>query len=153
MKNIVLITFLFISGLGISQEEISNLIWLTDFNEAKEISIKEKKPILVYFTGSDWCSPCKMLKKDFFNTPKFEERASKMVLLMVDMPRRMDIITKEQKEKNLNLVRTYNSSGGYPNLVALNGEGHIIGELGGYTFLRETDRHYAFVDSVIENYY
>ncbi len=134
------------------EEEISNLNWLTDFDTAKSISSKENKPILVYFTGSDWCPPCKMLKKDFFNTEKFEERANKMVLLMVDMPRRMDIITPEQKQKNLKLVRTYNSSGGYPNLVALNAKGHILGELGGYTFLRETNRHFAFVDSVIENY-
>ena len=154
MKKIVLLLTLFVSIVGYSQydEDTSNLNWLTDFDEAKAISIKENKPILVYFTGSDWCSPCKMLKKDFFSTPKFEERANKMVLLMVDMPRRSDIITPEQKEKNIILVRTYNSSGGYPNLVALNDQGHIIGELGGYTFLRETDRHFAFVDSVIENY-
>lgn len=153
MKHIVLIFTFLISIVGYSQEEeISNLYWLTDINEAKAISIKEKKPILIYFTGSDWCSPCKMLKQDFFNTPKFEERAEKMVLLLVDMPRRIDIISKEQKEKNLKLVRQYNSSGGYPNLVALNDKGRVIGEIGGYTFLRETDRHFAFVDSVLENY-
>ena len=75
-----------------------------------------------------------------------------MVLLMVDIPRRVDIITKAQKEKNIKLVRKYNKKGGYPNLVALNSRGEVIGELGGYTFLRETDRHFAFVDSVIENY-
>ncbi len=154
MKKVFILLTLFVSSVGFSQydEDVSNLNWLTDFDEAKAASVKENKPILVYFTGSDWCSPCKMLKKDFFNTEKFEERAKKMVLLMVDMPRRKDIISPEQKEKNLKLVRTYNSSGGYPNLVALNDKGHIIGELGGYTFLRETDRHFAFVDSVIENY-
>lgn len=154
MKKIFVLLALFVSAVGFSQydDEVSNLNWLTDFDEAKAISINENKPILIYFTGSDWCSPCKMLKKDFFSTPEFETRASKMVLLMVDMPRRSDIITPEQKEKNINLVRIYNSSGGYPNLVALNDQGHIIGELGGYTFLRETDRHFAFVDSVLENY-
>lgn len=154
MKKVLIVLALFVSAVGFSQydEDVSNLNWLTDYEEAKAMSIKEKKPILVYFTGSDWCPPCKMLKKDFFNTPKFEDRASKMILLMVDMPRRSDIITPEQKEKNLMLVRTYNSSGSYPNLVALNEKGHILGELGGYTFLRKTDRHFAFVDSVIENY-
>lgn len=135
-----------------AQDEASNLNWLLDYNEAIEISKNEQKPVLVYFTGSDWCAPCKMLKKDFFNTSEFENRAKDMVLLMVDIPRRVDIITKEQKEKNLKLVRKYNKSGGYPNLVALNSKGEVIGELGGYTFLRETDRHFAFVDSVIENY-
>lgn len=154
MKNILIVLALFVSAVGFSQydEDVTNLNWITDYDEAKAISLKEKKPILVYFTGSDWCSPCKMLKKDFFSTPEFEERASKMVLLMVDMPRRLDIISKEQKKKNEIMVHMYNRTGSYPNLVALNSKGSIIGELNGYTLLRETDRHFAFVDSVLENY-
>ncbi len=154
MKKALIILTLFVSTVGFSQynEDVSNLNWLTDYDQAKELSIKENKPILVYFTGSDWCPPCKMLKKDFFNTPDFEKRASKMVLLMVDMPRRKDIITKEQKKKNELMVHRYNRNGSYPNLVALNAKGSIIGELNGYTMLRETDRHFAFVDSVLENY-
>lgn len=153
MKQIVVLVVLLVSIFGFSQEEeISNLNWLTDLEEAKKISSKEHKPILVYFTGSDWCSPCKMLKQDFFSSAEFEKRAEKMVLLMVDMPRRVDIITPEQKQKNLALVRKYNSNGSYPNLVALNSKGYIMGELNGYTFLRETDRHFAFVDSILENY-
>ena len=150
MKTIVILFSLFFATVGLAQED--NLNWLLDIDEAKEISQSEQKPILVYFTGSDWCAPCKMLKKDFFSTSEFEKRAENMVLLYVDIPRRVDIISKEQKDKNMKLVRKYNGNGGYPNLVALNSKGHIIGELGGYTFLRETDRHFAFVDSVIENY-
>ncbi|WP_452229112.1 thioredoxin family protein [Lacinutrix sp. MEBiC02404] len=153
MKHLVLVlAFTLISSVFAQEEEVSNLNWLTDINQAKSISTKEKKPILVYFTGSDWCPPCKMLKQDFFNTPEFEEKAKNMVLLMVDMPRRIDIISPEQKEKNIALVHKYNKNGGYPNIVALNGKGSVIGELSGYTFLRETDRHDAFVDSVLENY-
>jgi len=151
MKKFVLLITLLASVLIYSQED-SDLNWLLDINEALVVSKKEHKPLLVYFTGSDWCSPCKMLKKDFFNSPKFKEKSKNMVLLLVDMPRRMDIISKKQKEKNIKLVRKYNKKGGYPNLVALNSNGAVIGELGGYTFLRETDRHFAFVDSVIENY-
>ncbi len=155
MKKLIVLIALLVSVAGFSQydDEVSNLNWLTDYDEAKEMSTKEKKPILVYFTGSDWCSLCKMLKKDFFSTQEFEERASKMVLLMVDMPRRSDIITKEQKKKNELIVHMYNRTGSYPNLVALNSKGSIIGELNGYTLLRETDRHFAFVDSILENYF
>jgi len=102
--------------------------------------------------GSDWCGPCKALKKDFFNTEAFEKKAENFVLLMIDMPRRLDVITPEQKKKNTKVVAKYNQSGGYPNLVALNDKLNVIGELSGYTFLRETDRHFAFVDSIIENY-
>jgi len=153
MKNLIFIfAFAIASSVFSQEEEVSNLNWLTDIEQAKSISSKEKKPILMYFTGSDWCSPCKMLKEDFFNTPKFEEKAKSMVLLMVDIPRRIDIISAEQKEKNKTLVKKYNKKGGYPNLVALNEKGKVIAELSGYTFLRETDRHYAFIDSILENY-
>lgn len=153
MKNFILLFALILAFPAIAQEETpSNLNWLTDINEAKSISSKEKKPILVYFTGSDWCPPCKMLKEDFFNSEKFEEKAKGMVLVMVDMPRRVDIITEAQKKKNIALAQQYNKAGSYPNIVALNGKGKVIGEISGYSFLRETDRHYAFVDSVLENY-
>jgi len=93
-----------------------------------------------------------MLKKDFFNSESFIEKSEKFVLLMIDMPRRTDIITEEQKKKNEAVVRKFNASGGYPNLVALNNKLNKIGELSGYTFLRETDRHFAFIESVLENY-
>ncbi len=152
MKRIGLLIAFLISMSTFAQEDVSNLNWLLDIDEALAISQKEHKPVLIYFTGSDWCPPCKMLKADFFNTAEFEDRSKNFVLLMVDIPRKVDVISKEQKEKNLKLVSQYNKAGGYPNLVALNSKGEVIGELGGYTFLRETDRHFAFVDSVIENY-
>ena len=93
-----------------------------------------------------------MLKQDFFDNDKFKEKANQFVLVMIDMPRRTDIITAEQRKKNIEVVRKYNKSGGYPNLVALNDNLKVIGELSGYTFLRETDRHFAFIDAIIENY-
>ncbi len=126
--------------------------WLTNIEEAKREAEATQKPILVYFTGSDWCGPCKMLKQDFFNTHEFEKRANKLVLLLVDMPRRKDIISKEQQEKNNHLVRKYNRQGSYPLLVALNDKGKLLGELSGYTFLRETERHFIFIDTILENY-
>lgn len=152
MKKLVIILTLIVSSFVYSQDESSNLNWFLDYNEAIEISKNEQKPVLIYFTGSDWCAPCKMLKKDFFSSDEFMERSEKMVLLMVDIPRRVDIVSPEQLKKNKVLVSKYNRSGGYPNLVALNSKGNVIGELGGYTFLRETNRHFAFVDSIIENY-
>lgn len=150
MKNLLFIFCLCVFSYGFSQDEdYSNLNWLTDFESAKKESTSSKKPILMYFTGSDWCGPCKMLKKDFFNTEVFENKSKNFVLLVVDMPRRIDIITPDQKKKNKALVKRYNKNGGYPNLVVLNNNLSVIGELSGYTFLRETDRHFAFIDKFI----
>lgn len=153
MKHLIFIFSLFFSSLLFSQEEEhSSLNWLTDLNEAKVEATSSKKPILVLFTGSDWCAPCKMLKEDFFDSDEFEIKSKQFVLLMIDIPRRTDIITEEQRKKNFEVVRKYNKEGSYPNLVALDDNLKVIGELSGYTFLRETDRHFAFLDSILENY-
>jgi len=153
MKNLIaLFVFAVVFNISAQDSEMVHLDWLTDIDQAKKESVQQNKPILVYFTGSDWCSPCKMLKEDFFNTEKFENKAKSFVLLLVDMPRRKDIITDAQRTKNNSVVRKYNRQGSYPTLVALNTRGNVIGELSGYTFLRETDRHYAFVDSILENF-
>ena len=153
MKHIIFIFSLFFSSLLFSQEEEhSSLNWLTDLSKAKVEATSSKKPILVLFTGSDWCAPCKMLKEDFFDSDEFETKSKQFVLLMIDIPRRTDIITEEQRKKNFEVVRKYNKEGSYPNLVALDDNLKVIGELSGYTFLRETDRHFAFIDSILENY-
>ena len=155
MKNIIILLCLSFSLFSFAQEEdehTSNLHWLTDLNEAKAEATTSKKPILMLFTGSDWCSPCKMLKEDFFDSEAFEKKANQFVLVMIDMPRRTDIITEEQRKKNIEVGSKYNKSGGYPNLVALDSNLKVIGELSGYTFLRETDRHFAFIDAILENY-
>lgn len=159
MNKFFLLLAICVSSFGFSQddyenygEEESTLNWLTDLNQAQDESIAQNKPILVYFTGSDWCGPCKSLKKDFFNTKVFEEKAEDLVLVKIDMPRRMDIITPEQKEKNKTVVNQYNTQGGYPNIVALNMHLNILGELSGYTFLRDPEGHFAFVDSILKQY-
>ena len=154
MKKNLLVLFVlaFMCKVSAQEDAMVQLNWLTDINQAKKESIKQNKPILIYFTGSDWCAPCKMLKEDFFYTEKFQGKSESFVLLLVDMPRRKDIITEAQRSKNTTVVRKYNKQGSYPTLVALNGKGNVLGELSGYSFLRETDRHYAFVDSILENF-
>jgi len=151
MKNLLVLILLCVSVQSFSQDdEYSNINWLTDLEEAKKESATSNKPILIYFTGSDWCPPCKMLKSDFFNSEAFEKKSENFVLLMVDMPRRQDIITKEQRVKNKKVVNIYNKKGSYPNLVGINTKGKVLGELSGYTFLRETDRHFEFIDAIIQ---
>lgn len=156
MKKLIFALVLLLTFQSYSQDYIEevepNFTWLTDIDEAKELSKNTKKPIVMYFTGSDWCGPCKMLKKDFFSSDKFEKMAKELVLVKVDIPRRIDIISKEQYAKNTALVHIFNKQNGYPNLVAINHDGNVLGSLSGYTFLRETERHFAFVESVIENY-
>ena len=56
--------------------------WLVDLDEAYALSVKEKKPILANFTGSDWCGWCKRLDADVCTKPVFKEWAKKNVVLL-----------------------------------------------------------------------
>ncbi len=148
MKKIVAILLFICIGNAYAQD--LKLNWLTDFDEAKQTSTKLDKPILVYFTGSDWCSPCKKLKADFFNTEKFATESQKFVLLMVDLPRRSDIITPEQKRKNMILVQDYNRRGSFPTLVGLTDKGKVLGDISGYSRSYGTNAHFAFLKKILK---
>ncbi|GAB5400036.1 MAG: hypothetical protein Aureis2KO_16210 [Aureisphaera sp.] len=152
-----LLVFFFLVGIcttGISQES-SELNWLYNLDEAKEISKAEKKPILIYFTGSDWCTPCKALKTDFFATEAFAERSNNMVLVMIDYPRRMDIITEEQRAYNKTIMAKYNKNGSFPLMVMTNSKGKALGELSGYSSFstyKDTSHHFDFLDQHLVGY-
>lgn len=146
-----LLLLLFIFAVNIYAQE-NDLNWLLDFDEAKQISAKQDKPILVYFTGSDWCAPCKKLKADFFNTEKFKAESQKFVLLMVDFPRRNDIITPDQKRKNMILMQDYNRRGSFPTLVGLDSDGKTLGDINGYSRSFGTNDYFKFLEKILNKF-
>jgi thioredoxin-related protein len=86
MKKIILIALFFL-GTTISQAQ--ELKWYTDVKEAITVSNKEKKPLLLFFTGSDWCGWCIRLQKEVLTTPEFSKWAKESVILVeLDYPRR-----------------------------------------------------------------
>ncbi|SDE72033.1 thioredoxin family protein [Ulvibacter litoralis] len=149
MKPFLVIIFLMFSALSFGQETESSLNWLTNLEKAEKISQQTNKPILLYFTGSDWCPPCKGLKKDFFETEEFAARADKYVLVLIDLPRRMDIVSEEQLVYNKKIVKKYNKDNSFPKLLVLNHSGKELGMLSGYSSYstyQDTSYHFAFVD-------
>jgi thioredoxin-related protein len=150
MKKIVVLVLFICLGNLYAQE--TKLNWLTDFEEAKQISKETEKPILMYFTGSDWCAPCKKLKADFFDADKFINKSKNFVLLKVDLPRRSDIISQEQKRKNMLLMQKYNRRGSFPTLVGMNSGGKVLGDLNGYNRAEKTDKYFVFLDEITEKY-
>ena len=146
MRRILCTSIFFLGTFLYAQDSNSTLQWLTNLEQAKEISKKEKKPILMYMTGSDWCPPCKTLKKDFFESEAFADRAKDMILVMIDYPRAIDILTEEQFEYNKKVVAKYNADKSFPNVLILNSRGKIKDEISGYGSLRDTRPHFAFLD-------
>ncbi len=152
VKKLILI-LVAIPLLAMGQEQNSfekNSSWGTDFETAKKLAKKENKNILVYFSGSDWCAPCKKLQKDFFDAAIFKNHADKYVLLYVDVPIRVDIISALQKEHNNKLVAKYNKSKSFPLVLVLSAKGKVIDKVSGYSYLRDTRYHEALLSKNIK---
>lgn len=142
MKRILFVLFLLIA-LGAQGQEAT---WLTDFEKAKTQARKTNKPILMYFTGSDWCGPCKMLKKDFWENPDFLAKADDFVLLEVDVPFKLDVISEAQMKKNKALQNKYNQQKSFPTLLALDASGNVKDRISAYSMLRDTSGYFAFIE-------
>jgi thioredoxin-related protein len=106
--------------------------WTVDYEEAKVLSKKTDRPILMVFQGSDWCAPCRKLDKEVWNTEEFKKYAAEhFVLLQVDFPRKKQnrLSDKQEKQNNL-LAEKYNRDGGFPLVVILNSEDKVLGRIG-----------------------
>jgi len=87
MKTIALFTMLVVAQLSFAQK--ATLTWYTDMNEATAVAKKENKPMMLFFTGSDWCGWCHRLQNEVFKTPEFVKWASNNVILVeLDFPRK-----------------------------------------------------------------
>jgi thioredoxin-related protein len=96
--------------------------WTEDFEAAKARAAKEKKDLLINFTGSDWCGWCIKLKKEVFDEEAFRKEAPKQfVLVELDYPQRKQQAPKV-KEQNLKLQRQY-AVGGFPRIFLADAEG------------------------------
>lgn len=144
--------FLFICILSANLHSQENkLTWLKNLEEAQKISEEEKKPILIYFTGSDWCPPCKKLKADFWESDKFTGMADNFVLLYVDMPKNKKLIEPEQYNYNIILLKKFNKRGVFPKVVALDHKENILGNLEGYDMRGLSSKHFTFLENVLNN--
>jgi protein disulfide-isomerase len=136
MKKILLI-LLVLSSLTINAQELT---WHTDMAKASELSLKEKKPMLLFFTGSDWCGWCIRLQKEVLKTDEFAKWAKNNVILVeLDFPRRTpqdEAIKKQNYElQNMFQVRGYptiwlvkpEKKEGNINLAGLGSTGYVAG--------------------------
>ena len=139
MKKILVIAFLTLTSMSMQAQE--ELTWHTDMSKATDISIKENKPMFLFFTGSDWCGWCIRLQKEVFKTPEFIKWAKdNVVLVELDFPRKNNQ-TEEIKLQNAQLQQQLQVRG-YPtvwfvsatktaeakvNLNALGSSGYVAG--------------------------
>ncbi|HUR46374.1 MAG TPA: thioredoxin family protein [Candidatus Saccharimonadales bacterium] len=102
--------------------------WLSDYPTALAKARASGKPVLIDFTGSDWCPYCIELKKNALSTGEFESFADQnLILVEVDFPRRKKL-PAQQLNANEALARRFGIEG-FPTLVLVNGEGKVLGRV------------------------
>jgi thioredoxin-related protein len=134
MKQLkILIPVLLITLLSLSTFAQENTVkWLTNYEEALAISKKENKPILMNFSGSDWCANCMRLEKVVFNSNVFKTFSEKnFVLLKLDFPaKRKNKLSPEMTKQNDGLAEKFNKTGAFPTVTILAVNGKLLGTTG-----------------------
>ena len=106
--------------------------WLVSFEKAKEQAAKEGKPILMEFTGSDWCPPCKALHKNVLVKDVFKKEMPKhFVLLKLDNPKDKSKQTPEEIEQYKKLSKEYKITG-VPSILLSDTGGKVFYRTSGY---------------------
>ena len=137
MKKVFIALVLVMGSFAMQAQELK---WETDINKAIAVSNKTKKPMLLFFTGSDWCGWCIRLQKEVLKTPEFKTWAAKNVVLVeLDYPRskpQSDAI----KNQNNGLQQTFGIQGfptiyfatakvkgGKPSYTGIGSTGYVAG--------------------------
>jgi len=116
MKKILITLLLVVGSMTVQAQELE---WHTDMKKAMEISKKTKKPMMLFFTGSDWCGWCIRLQKEVLKTPEFAKWAKENVVLVeLDFPRRTPQ-QPEIRQQNMELQQTLQVMG-YPTVWFVN---------------------------------
>ena len=107
--------------------------WVVDFEKAKAQAAKEGKSILMEFTGSDWCPPCKALQKNVLSKDVFKtEMPKSFVLLKLDSPRDKSKQTPEEIEQYKVLSAKYGIQG-VPTIFLADAKGRPYYQTVGYS--------------------
>ncbi|NJM38133.1 MAG: thioredoxin family protein [Akkermansiaceae bacterium] len=116
--------------------------WEQSDTVAKQLAMREGKPLLIWFTDSGSSPMCNALSQELFSQSEFGAWATdKIVRLKVDSFVRvkdLDLDLGESEDKRARILN-YNSDLkkrykvlGYPTLIMLNSSGEVVGKYRGY---------------------
>ena len=130
MKKLLTLAALLVVG-AVLQAGPAPSGWMTDFVSAQRNAQEGNRPMLLLFTGSDWCGWCIKLHKDVLSKPAFKRFAvsKKLLLVYLDFPRGPQ--PEELKAQNRELARKFNVRG-YPTTIVLAPDGRELGRMPGY---------------------
>ena len=105
--------------------------WTMDYDAALKLAGEKQLPVLLNFTGSDWCGWCKLMDRSVFSQTQWQEFARReMVLVTLDFPRNPNIVPAKYVGRNENLRVAYGVEG-FPTYMVVDSDGKtVLGKLG-----------------------
>lgn len=123
MKNIAIICVFCISHMLLGQD------WHASFESALSQAQEQNKPIILVFSGSDWCAPCIKMDREIWSSEQFKTYSKEhYVLYRADFPKKSknQLSTSLEKE-NKALADKYNPEGYFPLVVVLDQNENQLG--------------------------
>ena len=100
--------------------------WSMDIDAVMALAKEKEVPVLLLFTGSDWCSWCKMLDANLLSEEDWQAFAARNLALgYLDFPKDEEKVPEKYRERNEELSKKYNVEG-YPTMVVLDWEGNEV---------------------------
>lgn len=106
--------------------------WKKNFDEALSSANSSNMPILLVFSGSDWCGPCISLDKRIWQSQEFKDYSSKYYnLYKADFPRKKgNALAASMVKENKVLAEKFNPKGYFPLVVILDKNQNVLGTTG-----------------------
>lgn len=133
MKPLFIVCLAIISFCTVAfsfQTSKDGLFWETNFENAVAKAKKDKKKILVNFTGSDWCGWCIRLDTEVFSKGEFVTYANEtFVCVKLDFPKDKSKTSDAEKKQNQELAMQYKVRG-FPTILLLDADKNLVMETG-----------------------
>lgn len=127
MKKIL---FILAAALAVTSLAAVPKGWTDDFEAAQKRAEKEKLPLLVLFTGSDWCPWCVRLEQEIVSKPAFADVVVKeFVPVFLDFPNDESLVKPELRKKNEQLAMKYRVRG-FPSVLLMDAAGKVKARTG-----------------------
>lgn len=99
---------------------------ISDSKTLFEAARREQKPVLLVFSGSDWCMPCIQLRRKVLSDTIFKAFCDRNLLLFEsDFPQRKKLPPDKVKD-NESLAARFNPKGLFPHVVLLSADEKVL---------------------------
>lgn len=151
LATFLLFFFALASNLNLDASSQGNqgIQWQTNYENALNQAKASGQPIILFFTGSDWCGWCNRLEEEVFDTAEFANLSgNKFIFLKIDYPL-YTALSPQITAQNKQLKKRYDIKS-FPTLVIIDPQEQQIGTTG---YRAGGARQYAtHLDKLIGNY-